>query len=466
MKQVTLGGAVGGLLALLMVTGAAADAQGRLGGAQGSVADRTPWVLLLGGASTDTLVGVAEAADGRSFFVTGSTLSHGAGGNDVRVARARADGRTLWELAVGGAGFDEPTSLVATPDGGCLVAGMTGSFGAGGLDGWLVRLGSDGQVLWQRTYGGAEDEAFASVALAPSGFYVGGTLRLGAVNADAWVLEIDGGGGVVWQETLPGENDDYVGSVAATPGGLVVVANSNSPLGGKGSVPFFRPWLVALDATGGILWQRTYDVSGGDIWSQIVPLADGGFVATGEVLAAAFFRGDAWIVRLDPQGDVLWERRFGDHFGPGFDGARQVGATRDGGFTMVGATETGGAGSQDLWLIHVSGGGELLWQRTYGGPGYDDGFGLAVAREGGLAVAGNAQLGFLGSVEGVLLRLDERGGTGAGCDLSGPTSPNIWSTPIVVGTGTIAPAPSAFASAASDARAAQLSTGALLCSGR
>lgn len=442
----------------------ASDGTGR---AAVATADRAPWVLLLGGASTDSLVAVAEAAR-RGYFVAGSTISHGVGNNDVRVALVRPDGKVTWELAIGGPGLEDATSIVGAPDGGCLVAGMTTSFGAGGLDAWLVRLGPDGEVIWQRTFGGAEDEIFASVARSPSGFYVGGTQRFGAVNADAWLLELDANGDVVWQETLAGESDDYVTSVAATPDGLVIVASSNSLLGGAGGgVPFFRPWLVKLDAGGNVLWQRTYNVSGGDYWIDVEPLPDGGFAVTGEVLAAAFFRGDVWLVRLDKDGNVVWDRRFGDHLGNlGFDGGRQVAATRDGGFTLVGSTETGGSGGQDMWLIHVTAGGELAWQRTYGASGYDDGYGVIAPREGGLVVAGNHESAQFGSIEGVVLRLDRNGGSGAACDLSGPSGPNLWTSPIELGTSTIAPTRADFVPAASDARVTPLSTGALICPGR
>ena len=426
-------------------------------------ADRLPWATALGGPGADAALAVAEAAGG-GFLVAGSTTPQGAGAHDVLVARLERDGRVAWELAVGGAGNEDASALVATADGGCLVAGTTDSFGAGGIDGWLVRLAADGSVLWQRTYGSAGDEGFVALDAAPDGFFVGGTVQTATSGADAWVLAVDAAGNVLWQETLAGEAEDHLAALAATPDGLAVAIASNSALGGKGGVPFSRPWLVALDPMGGSLWQRTYDVSGGDVWLHVQPLADGGFVATGEVLAASFFRGDVWLVRLDADGEVVFDRRFGDHFGvPGFDAGRQVRATRDGGFTVLGATQTGGAGGQDPWLIHVDAAGALQWQRTYGGGGFDDGFGLTLAREGGLVVAGNVQRGALAATDAVVLRLDEEGGTAPSCDLGGPTSPNVWTTPAVVERVDVAPTTAAFASAPSTARATPLATAQRLC---
>ena len=170
--------------------------------------------------------------------------------------------------------------VLATSDGGCIAAGQTDSFGAGGADGWIVKLDANGSVQWQKTYGGRGFEGFTTIAASPRGYYVGGMVNMQQPEQNAWVLEIDPAGNIIWQEFFDGNHFDHLTSIAATPEGLVFVANSNSDLADKpANVPFFRPWLVCLDPDGAVQWSKTYNVSGGDMWNHIATTRDGGFVA-------------------------------------------------------------------------------------------------------------------------------------------------------------------------------------------
>jgi hypothetical protein len=303
----------------------------------------------------------------------GRTNSFGAGISDAWALRMGLGGEVAWEVASGGKGREEFASLLATPDGGCILAGFTESFGAGLEDGWIVKLSAAGLVEWQKTYGGVDLDSFTSLAPSPDGYYVGGSTVVVATARDAWVLEIDFSGGVLWQETSGGKGDDRLRSLAATPDGVAFTADSNSSLSGA-SVPFFRPWLVKLDGNGVPAWQKTYNLSGGDTWNHLVALDGGGFEATGEILAAAFFRGDVWVVKLEDDGDVIWDARFGDNFANlGADTGRRVRPMRNGDFMVGGTIETAGA---NPWLLRLDSSGVLLWDRMYGGLSFDNGTSL------------------------------------------------------------------------------------------
>ncbi len=130
-----------------------------------------PWVASYGGSSADRVEDVVRAPGG-GFFLAGHTFSFNGGTEQVWVARIREDGRTLWELALGGADQTSFASMCTTAEGGCVLVGRT-SF-PGNADGWIAKLNGNGRLEWQRSYRGAGDDTFTAVARSPRGFYVGG----------------------------------------------------------------------------------------------------------------------------------------------------------------------------------------------------------------------------------------------------------------------------------------------------
>jgi hypothetical protein len=424
-----------------------------------------------GGGGADWMVDATAAEVGGGVFAAGYTFSFGSGGSDAYVLHVDAMGRGRFELALGGAGADELRAVEATGDGGCIVVGSTSSSGAGGLDAWVVKLSGDGAVEWQRTYGGAGDEVFQDVEVVPGSgatprYYVGGTAAFGSGGHDAWVLELDANGTPLWQKSYGGGQDDDLTALTATDDGLVFVTGSRSPFGGPG-VAFVRPWLVRLDTAGEPVVQRTFDASSGDVLSDIVALPDGTFAATGEILAFAFFRGDVWVLRLDANLDVLWDRRIGDNFSNGFDAGRRVSALPNGDLLVAGSTGTAGAGSDDLWLLRLDGAGNLLADRTLGGTGFDAGYALALDANGLAYVGGTVQIPPSGgSFDAFLARVTPgalRSAAGSSCPPVLPTQPNIWTGGLTVSAPKAASTTTTVVPADATAAVTVLDTGALLC---
>lgn len=383
-----------------------------------------PWVTTFGGTGFESADEVVSRIGG-GFYSAGHVRSSGAGGADAWVARLRPGGKAVWERAYGGKGDDQAWCLLATPDGGCVFAGYTSSFGAGAEDAWVVKLAQDGSIDWQHAFGGTGSDHFSAIDASPNGYYVGGTITDAGGNQDAWVLELDFAGNPIWQETFGGKGSDRLRALSATADGVAISIDSNSTLAGK-SVSFFRPWLIRLDTSGKSKWQRVYDFSGGDSWTDLVALSGGGFVATGEVIAAGFFQGDAWVVRLNDTGTILWEAHLGDHFNtPGWDYGEQILETPDGGFVISGMTETAG-NFADLWMIGLDSAGTLQWERTIGGKAHDLGHGICLAGPKSAVISGSSSSFGAGSADAFLMRLPLGGVNAGACDLSQPTNPNEW----------------------------------------
>ena len=221
---------------------------------------------------------------------------------------------------------------------------------------------------------------------------------------------------------------------------------------------------MSLDPDGAVQWSKTYNVSGGDLWNHIRPTRDGGFVATGEVLAAAFFRGDLWIVRLDGSGNPIWDWRFGDNFGVlDADIGEQVREMPDGGFLVAGSTNTGGAGSSDAWLVKVDSTGQHQWNKTYGTRNFDLANAMALADNGQVMVAGVAQLVSPEPFNGLAMLLESDGSLLGHCGLTGVGDPNIWTSQAEVEGVEVSAKPTAFVGIPSNAPVVAFNAGTVLC---
>ncbi len=182
---------------------------------------------------------MSDALETSGGFIAVAPAFSGAGPQDILVLKLDASGLIVWQKTYGGTGNDTPSAIQLTSDG-YIVAGSTTSFGAGGMDAWLLKLNFDGSVAWQRTYGGAGDDSASSVQLTSDGFIVGGaTVSFGSTGTDAWVFNLDGVGNVLWQRRYDsgGTQDDARAVRPTTDGGYIVA--SYAPAGAPGPDNFF-----------------------------------------------------------------------------------------------------------------------------------------------------------------------------------------------------------------------------------
>jgi hypothetical protein len=335
-----------------------------------------------GGAGNDRGYAVAQTSDG-GYIVAGVTSSFGAGGKDLYLVRTTAAGDTLWTRAYGGAADDSGSSVRQTADGGFVVAGTTGSFGAGAGDVWLLKTNAAGDTVWTRTFGGAQDDIGFSVDQTLDGGYAvcGATLSFGPYNYNVYLVRTDDEGNALWYRTYGGGNDDKGTAVAQTADSGFVIAGFTYSFG-AGNYDYY---LVKTDALGDTTWTRTFGGAASDQAFSVRQTTDRGFVVAG--IAGSFGAGssDAWLVRTDAGGDTLWTRTFG---GTGLDWGLSVAATTDSGFIFTGATGSSGAGGLDVYLVRTSAAGDTAWTRTFGGTEEDKGFAVCPTADGGYVVSG------------------------------------------------------------------------------
>ena len=199
---------------------------------------------IFGGSIYGGAYSIQQTLDG-GFIVAGWAI------DDIWVLKLNANGNVTWQKTYGGSGTAEVArSIQQTTDGGYIVAGYTDSYGAGRFDMWVLKLNANGNVTWQKTYGGPGTEAAYSIQqTTDSGYIVAGyTDSYGAGSSDMWVLKLNANGNVTWQKTYGGPDTEAAYSIQqTTDSGYIVAGSTNSY--GAGGRDF---WVLKLNANGNI----------------------------------------------------------------------------------------------------------------------------------------------------------------------------------------------------------------------
>lgn len=336
-------------------------------------------------------------------------------------------GEVEWIKSFGGSGMEAGQSIIQTMDGGYAILGYTNSID-GDLSGktmavsdyWLLKLDANGNLQWNKTYGGSKEDLGQSVIQTTDGGYalVGYAMSDdgdGSNNEgfhDNWILRLDAAGTILWEQSFGFSGHDHSYDVIQTADGgfffagfLDVTQSNGEGNFGKGSSSLTRHgvgefWGTKLDADGNLEWRRYFGGTNNDRAHAVVQADDGGFVMTGFSESNDYdvsnTKGsyDFWVVKVDANGSLVWEKSFG---GTGIEVSYDIAKTTDGSYAIVGhtfSTDTDiskNHGESDMWLIKIDDNGNLLWEKTYGGTEFDDAKGLDLTSDGGFVIAGNSK---------------------------------------------------------------------------
>jgi len=366
--------------------------------------------------------------------------------------------------------LDAGNAILQTRDGGYVVAGrLNGQFVYPGLFS-VIRLNTAGDIVWKKHYEGtASSEATSIREDAYGNFIVGGRYLGYNSSYNPMILRIDSNGdllnakylntssngaysgiingldldntGVVmagyvqypeagnnnihlwigemtfivdpilpqesprWQIAMGGDGSEAANAVRMTSDGGSIVAGETTSFGAGGS----DAWLIKLQGGGAIDWQKTYGGSGYDAAKDIRPTTDGGFVvagATGSPIAGP------WVAKLDSAGNIEWQNVYG------YGEAKSIQQTIDGGYIVAGGTVLSTYTGSDAWLMKLNADGSVAWRRTYGSAGEDDIRSVVQSADGGYILTGRYN-----SSDMLVLKTDESGNAfGCGLGLSAVSS--------------------------------------------
>ncbi|NKI31115.1 hypothetical protein [Croceivirga thetidis] len=271
----------------------------------------------------------------------------------------------IWIKNFAGSGDDSPRSIIETKDGGFAVFGFTNS--------------TDGDLS-----------------------------EKSLIVNDYWLLKFDSASNLEWQKTYGGSGDDRGQAIIQTSdGGYAITGYAQSDDGdASNNEGFHDNWILKLDGTGNILWEKSFGFSGHDHSYDLVETVDGGFFfsgfldvtssngagATDKSSLSAHGVGEFWGTKVDNSGELNWRKYFG---GTNNDRAHGVVEGHDGGYVMAGFTEsedfdiTNSKGSYDFWVVKVDKNGLLEWEESLGGTGIEQAQDIARTSDGGYVIVGS-----------------------------------------------------------------------------
>lgn len=348
----------------------------------------TVWTQTYGGTLADYGYCVRQTPTDGGYVIAGTAYSFGAGSYDAYLVKTDPQGDSLWMRTYGGTGVEYAYSVEHTLDGGFILAGYTSSFGAGGNDFYLVKTDQYGNAAWTKTYGGTGDDRARAVrqTLPDSGYIIAGyTTLIGPGTESMYLVKTDASGGIVWTKTYGGVDWDEAADVEQTPdGGYIIVGSTGSFGSGMDDV-----YLIKTKADGDSVWTRTFGGAESDYgYSVGLTLPDSGYILTGTTYS--FAEGSqVYLARTTAQGDTVWTRSIG---GAGNDYGYSVQQTfPDSGFIITGSTRSYGVGG-DVYVVKTDSQGNVTWTRNYGGTAYDEGAAVRqTAPDSGYVVVGSTR---------------------------------------------------------------------------
>jgi hypothetical protein len=360
------------------------------------------WTQTLGGTADDEGYAVVQSANG-GYFVAGTTFSFGSGAGDIYLVKTDASGAQDWAKTIGGTGYDAANSVLPTSDGGCVLAGTTYLDALNRSDVYLAKIDASGTVVFARNFGWIGADMGRSVAQTSDGGYIvaGQTGSFGAGGYDVYLIKTDAAGSKLWDQVFGGAYDDIGYSVQQTEDGGYIIAGSTD-LSGSG-VPDI--YLIKTDTGGKQVWAKTFDLGGHDYGYSVQNTTDGGYVIAGQTEGGGG-GSYAYLLKTDADGNKVWDKTYGANGG---EFARSIQRTGDGGYVVAGATASVGAGAYDVYLLKTDASGDTLWTRTFGGPESDIGYSVQAAADGGYIVSGSTISYGAGERDVWLIKTDAQG---------------------------------------------------------
>jgi len=342
----------------------------------------TLWTRTFGGDGSDYAFSVQQTADG-GYIIAGYTESFGVDSLELYLIKTDATGNPFWARTYGGIGRDYCYWVQQTSDSGYIIAGTTTSSGAGARDLWLLKVSPSGDTVWTKTYGGTNHEEGMCVQQTfDNGYIIAGlTNSFGAGAYDVWLIKTDSLGNGIWTRTYGGTSYDVSRQVQQTSdGGYIIVGFTESFGAGNGDI-----YLIKTNANGDSLWIKTYGGVNRDFGFSVQQTIDNGYIIAGYTYSFGAGSSDVYLIKTDVNGQVIWTRTYG---GALKESGRLVQQTSDGGYIIVGYTESFGMGGSDVWLLKIDENGDSIWTRVYGGSEGDAGYGLDQTTDNGYIITG------------------------------------------------------------------------------
>lgn len=340
------------------------------------------WEQNYGGSLYDGATEIIQTSDGKLVVLGASESSdrdvkENNGLTDYWIIKIDTDGAIIWEKTIGNEQENLPNALVATKDGGFVILGI--SYPTNGYV--ITKLDNKGNFVWEKKYG-VEHSTVKGNDITET--KEGDLVVVGsAINSDYLVTKLDATGDLIWEKTFGGSSVDNAAAVTTTmDGGLAIVGYSRSTDGdvsnNNGGDDY---WVIKVDKDGDLIWERNFGSNDLDRARIITETVDGGLVIGGYSIYI-----DDLLLKLDKDGNVVWERLLDNYL---FGNVFSIIETYNGDLVLTGAALDSRYGIRDSYATNqLNTQGHYIGGRIYGGFQHDASFSVVQTSDGQFVVAG------------------------------------------------------------------------------
>lgn len=307
-----------------------------------------------------------ELPTSQGYLVVGSSESNTSGVTVGWALMLDHNGNAVWNKTfLQGSGTELRCALNLTS--GFLLVGNE-FLSSGDINGYVAKIDSQGNLVWNKTLGGNGTNELYSAFAAPNGFVLMGlSSQNGGAQSKAWIVKIGTDGNLVWSKTY-----DFAAETVATTG--VLAPDGDYMVGGYADTRGINGYdflLLKIDPNGNLIWNQTYGATGSQEATAMTESSDG-YVMVGNTQSPGG-NMHAWVVKVDLNGTLLWARTVG---GRDADSPSYVAPSEYGGYLVAGFTFSFGAGNRDFWLFKITDSGQVLWSCTQGNAGFQEAYGV------------------------------------------------------------------------------------------
>ncbi len=336
------------------------------------------WTKFFGGKGIDHLKQIIPTYDGGYLLagisnsgISGDKTAGNIGQFDIWLLKLDISGGIQWQKTLGGQANERVARIIRASDGGFYIAGSSASeafipsgnkFSSpdliikdgenyGALDYWLVKLDSDGQLVWQQTYGGKYNDVLQQVVELPDGSLVmagnsaspvsGNKSITGKGKNDWWVLKTGRDGKVLWQKSFGDTSDDKLFAMLVLKDGNILLGGNSTPIEKTKTKNSADIVLLKINPNGDKLWQTTFDNNGDDFLTGMLQNPDGTLIlgaytaSNSKLPVSGKGKDDFLLIKTRADGNELWRRSIGTRCK---EVLQKIIATRDGGYVLVGSS--------------------------------------------------------------------------------------------------------------------------------
>jgi hypothetical protein len=344
---------------------------------------------------------VLATADG-GYLIAGYTTNSTQYDCNIYIVKTDGAGNLQWTKNYGGARPDFPYHMIATADGNYFLIGYSQSYSAGDADMYLAKIDPSGNLIWYKVYGGSGNDYGKDIIQTSDGNYliVGWSNSPSMTDQNANLIKIDPSGNVIWSKLYGGSADDFGSSVKECGDGGFIMLGQSMSYGNGGDA-----YLVKTNAAGDLQWYKTFGGANYDEGVYLVKNSDESFVFVVRDSSNAGKDIDIDILKTDNDGNLIWSKNYGS---TQKDTPKMVQATSDGGYIIAGISRSFGWINPDMWILKCNSGGDTTWTKHFGGVNHEHCYAVREQADGSYIAVGKTD-SYGPDMDVMLLKLNSQG---------------------------------------------------------